>query len=115
MLHAHDNHFARLVIGVKKLSEIRGVIEEQGGGIGDLYKSAFFTDNLFETGNNQLLADALSLSSNTFDPADPPLLGVALARRATYIGNQASDEYVLVNATGTDAQAANLGIRIEDA
>ncbi len=115
VLHAHDNHFARLVIGVKKLSEIRGVIEEQGGGIGDLYKSAFFTDNLFETGNNQLLADALSLSSNTFDPADPPLLGVALARRATYIGNQASDEYVLVNATGTDAQAANLGIRIEDA
>ena len=70
------------------LDRLRELMDADQGEIVGAYKTSFFTANLFAAGRNYWLSRHLTMTANVFEPPINEDLGTAIAKFATYVGNQ---------------------------
>ncbi len=111
-LQMRGNTLGQVVVGDGLIKQI-AKLSAEGGELTGLYRSAFVTDNLFETGDNLLSAAHLALSSNHFDPASGFLMAAAIGETGVYLGNRGPhSDASLLDITLESEQAANVNLNV---
>jgi len=116
-----DQDFQKLASSVDKFPFTEAILHVTGNRLGPLraapemranvFRCAFFTDNLLEGNDNQIAARHVSLISNSFKTNQGDF-GRVGAFTAVYTGNHAFEDFRLFNDAHAAKGVANIGINI---
>ncbi len=112
ILQFRNNSLTGMVAGADIVSSIKQPCKESNKPL--YFGKAVIANNIFEIGNNQIIAQHLSLTSNSFVSSDGADAGVVCGYSAIFVGNRANNPRSrLFNVTRSNRKAANL-IKIVD-
>lgn len=110
-LRIRNNALYRITVSEETVAALRMTTGAQRNLTG-FYRRCFVIDNAFTGGDNLLVMEQLALNSDTFERESNLEAGAVVASAASYIGNFASDDIRLFDATLVSEKVANVVIRI---
>jgi len=114
ILQVRGNRLSQMVVGKDVIERLEKVAVDRKGKLSGLFRTTFFTDNLFEAANNQLIASNVELTSNAFEPISGSGTVVVMAgETAIFVGNRGTGKKLrLLHLTDNSQEAANLALTI---
>jgi hypothetical protein len=111
-----NNKLYRFIVSEDLKKKLQSIVAGAGGVIQleGLYQRSFLTNNEFFGGDSDFVMEHLALNSNSFEKEGGLDAGSAIVRAGIYVGNFASDDIRLFNASQVNQKAANVTINIVD-